>query len=127
MPLLPKGGPTKRWCRLRNSVMRWFAAFFLLWATASWAQLAIEGPQPTYNGQNVAAVDLVANPHRDIEPLRPLIEQKAGATARCRDAGWRRDQRRRHFARCRSAAAPRWRVAPSWLLPIIKRMRRTIA
>jgi len=58
--------------------MRWFAAFFLLWATASWAQLAIEGPQPTYNGQNVAAVDLVANPHRDIEPLRPLIEQKAG-------------------------------------------------
>ncbi len=51
--------------------------FFLFTATA-WAQLAVQGPQPLYNGQPVSAIDLVGNPHRDMEPLRPLVVQKAG-------------------------------------------------
>lgn len=36
------------------------------------------GPQPIYEGQNVAAIDLIGNPHRDLEPLLALVEQKAG-------------------------------------------------
>ncbi len=31
-----------------------------------------------YEGQVVSAVDLIANPHRDVEPLRPIIAQKIG-------------------------------------------------
>jgi outer membrane protein insertion porin family len=58
--------------------MRWRAFIFLLCATMSRAQLTIQGPQPSYNGQNVSAVDLIANPHRDVERLRPLLLQKAG-------------------------------------------------
>jgi outer membrane protein assembly factor BamA len=51
--------------------------FFLL-TTAAWAQLSVQGPQPVYNGQNVAAIDLIGNPHRDMEPFRSLVAQKAG-------------------------------------------------
>lgn len=58
--------------------MRWLAVSLLLWAEIGWAQLTIQGPQPTFNGQNVSSVDLIANPHRDVEPLRPLVLQKAG-------------------------------------------------
>lgn len=58
--------------------MRWLAVILLLWATTSWSQLTIQSPQPIYNGQNVSAVDLIANPHRDVEPLRTLVLQKAG-------------------------------------------------
>ena len=46
--------------------------------TAAWAQLAVQGSQPVYNGQNVGAIDLIGNPHRDMESFRPLIAQKAG-------------------------------------------------
>ena len=52
--------------------------FFLLFATAAVAQVAVQSPQSAYEGQNVAAIDLIANPHRDVEPLRPLVVQKAG-------------------------------------------------
>src|ERR1700680_2107917 len=52
--------------------------FFLLFVTAAWAQLAVQGPQSVYEGQNVGAIDLIGNPHRDMEPLRPLVVQKAG-------------------------------------------------
>jgi len=58
--------------------MRSFALFFSLWATAVSAQLTVEGPQPIYNGQNVSAIDLISNPHRDTDPLQPLVQQKAG-------------------------------------------------
>jgi outer membrane protein insertion porin family len=57
--------------RLRN-----FACF--IFAVAAWGQVAVQGPQSVYEGQNVAAIDLVANPHRDVEPLRPLLVQKPG-------------------------------------------------
>ena len=52
--------------------------FFFLFATAAAAQVAVLSPQSAYEGQNVAAIDLIANPHRDVEPLRPLVAQKAG-------------------------------------------------
>jgi outer membrane protein assembly factor BamA len=52
--------------------------FFLLFATAVAAQVAVQSPQSAYEGQNVDAIDLIANPHRDVEPLRPLVAQKVG-------------------------------------------------
>jgi outer membrane protein insertion porin family len=76
--------------RDRFLAMRWLIIIFsicamsLMWAISpfgaatAWAQLGMQGPQPSYNGQNVSAVDLIANPHRDVEPLRPLVFQKAG-------------------------------------------------
>jgi outer membrane protein insertion porin family len=50
----------------------------LVLAFPAGAQVAVQGPQPVYEGQNVSAIDLIGNPHRDAEPLRDLIEQKAG-------------------------------------------------
>jgi outer membrane protein insertion porin family len=50
----------------------------LLFAVGAWAQLAVQPPQPVYEGQTVGAIDLIGNPHRDVEAFRPLIEQKAG-------------------------------------------------
>jgi len=58
--------------------MRLSVLFFFLLTTAAWAQLSVQGPQPVYNGQNVAAIDLIGNPHRDMEPFRSLVAQKAG-------------------------------------------------
>ena len=57
--------------RLRNFVCCVFAA-------AAWSQVAVQGPQSVYEGQNVAEIDLVANPHRDVEPLRSFVDQKPG-------------------------------------------------
>ncbi len=59
--------------------MRFLVFGFLLCSSAALAQLAPLGPQPTYEGQNVSAVSLIANPHRDLTPLFPLVTQKAGA------------------------------------------------
>jgi outer membrane protein insertion porin family len=55
--------------------------YALLSPVCGWAQT--EGPIPTqdprvYEGQTVTAIDLVANPHRDTEPLRSVIAQKVG-------------------------------------------------
>ena len=55
--------------------------YALLSPVCGWAQT--EGPIPTqdprvYEGQTVTAIDLVANPHRDTEPLRSVITQKVG-------------------------------------------------
>ena len=55
--------------------------YALLSPVCGWAQS--EGPIPTqdprvYEGQTVTAIDLVANPHRDTEPLRSVIAQKVG-------------------------------------------------
>src|SRR5438034_8236808 len=49
---------------------------FLLAAGAG-AQVAVQQPEPVYEGQNVGAIDLIGNPHRDVEPLRGLVQQKA--------------------------------------------------
>jgi outer membrane protein assembly factor BamA len=41
-------------------------------------QLAPQAPQAAYEGQNVTAVSLIANPHRDLESLRLCVSQKQG-------------------------------------------------
>jgi outer membrane protein assembly factor BamA len=58
--------------------MRLFFGFLLV-ASAALAQLAPMGPQTAYEGQNVSAVSLIANPHRDLGPLLSLVTQKTGA------------------------------------------------
>ena len=58
--------------------MRLLVVGFLLWSATALAQLAPAGPQAAYNGQNVSSVSLIANPHRDLKPLLPLVAQKAG-------------------------------------------------
>ena len=52
--------------------------FLFLFAVGSCAQIAVQGPQSVYDGQTVGAIDLIGNPHRNLEPFRPLIEQKTG-------------------------------------------------
>ncbi len=59
--------------------MRWVVFAVLLFGTVAFGQLAQTGPQAAYEGQNVSAVSLIANPHRDLSPLLPLVSQKAGA------------------------------------------------
>lgn len=56
------------------------SAFLLVFFSvfAAMAQLAPPGPQAAYEGQSVSAVSLIANPHRDLESLRPIVTQKAG-------------------------------------------------
>jgi outer membrane protein insertion porin family len=58
--------------------MRSSFLFVLFSACAALAQLAPVGPQASYEGQSVSAVSLIANPHRDLEPLRSVLTQKAG-------------------------------------------------
>ncbi len=60
-----------------QSTMR-LLGVFLFFVTVAWAQLTVQGPQSVYEGQNVGAIDLIGNPHRDLDPLRPLVAQKAG-------------------------------------------------
>jgi outer membrane protein insertion porin family len=50
----------------------------LLMFLATFARSQVQGPSPVFEGQNVSAVDLVGNPHRDLEPFRSIPEQKAG-------------------------------------------------
>src|SRR6266700_7067209 len=58
--------------------MRFFILSFVFLSAATLAQLAPLGPQATFEGQNVSAVSLIANPHRDLTPLLPLVTQKPG-------------------------------------------------
>ena len=49
--------------------------FWLISAAITFAQLAPRTPQAGYEGQNVTAVSLLANPHRDLAPFFPLVTQ----------------------------------------------------
>ncbi len=49
--------------------------FWLISAAITFAQLAPRTPQAGYEGQNVTAVSLIANPHRDLAPFFPLVTQ----------------------------------------------------
>ncbi len=40
------------------------------------AQMAPKAPEAAYDGQNVSAVSLIANPHRNVEALFPVVTQK---------------------------------------------------
>jgi outer membrane protein insertion porin family len=51
---------------------------FLLCSIAGPAQLAPTDARAFYNGQTVTAVDLIANPHRNVDALRTSVVQKAG-------------------------------------------------
>ncbi len=59
--------------------MRCSLLLLLCSASLLWAQLAVQGPSPVYEGQKVSAVELIANPHRNVEPLRTVVRQKANA------------------------------------------------
>ena len=50
----------------------------MLFGATLFAQSAPPSPQAADEGQNVSAVSLIANPHRDLKPLVPLVTQKAG-------------------------------------------------
>ena len=62
---------------MRLPVLSSILSVFLLAATG-FAQLAPQAPQASYEGQNVSAISLIANPHRDLAPLRALVTQNAG-------------------------------------------------
>ncbi|HEY3973107.1 MAG TPA: POTRA domain-containing protein [Candidatus Sulfotelmatobacter sp.] len=53
-------------------------AALLLSSAATLAQFAAQAPQAAYEGQNVSGISLIANPHRNLDPLYPLVEQKIG-------------------------------------------------
>jgi outer membrane protein insertion porin family len=50
--------------------------FPFLFAAAAFTQLAPQALQASYEGQNVSAVSLIANPHRDVERLRRCVSQQ---------------------------------------------------
>jgi outer membrane protein insertion porin family len=58
--------------------MRLPALLVLFLATRASGQVQVQGPSTVYEGQNVSAVALIANPHRDLEALRSVPLQKAG-------------------------------------------------
>jgi len=58
--------------------MRLSAAVVLLVSASAMAQMAFQAAAPSYNGQNVSGISLIANPHRDLQPLFPLVTQKVG-------------------------------------------------
>ncbi len=55
-----------------------FFLFYFPLAEIALPQIAIQGPQAIYDGQNVAGIDLIANPRRNVDPLRALVVQQAG-------------------------------------------------
>ncbi len=54
-------------------------AVFSCISAAAPAQVAPQEMQGAYEGQNVSSVSLIANPHRNLASLYPLVEQKAGS------------------------------------------------
>ena len=64
---------------MRCRIMRGLVFGFFIFATGlASAQLVPQGPQPAYNGQNVSAISLIANPRRDQSPLLAVVTQRAG-------------------------------------------------
>jgi outer membrane protein insertion porin family len=65
--------------------MRWFVIRILFVASlvaatppVGRAQISSTGTESFYNGQTITAVDLIANPHRNVEPLFASVIQNAG-------------------------------------------------
>jgi len=63
---------------MRVSVFAPLCSIIFLISTGSFAQLALPGPSASYEGQNLSAVSLIANPHRDLQPLIPVVQVKVG-------------------------------------------------
>ena len=89
--------------------MRFAVVVIVLLASASaFAQLMFQAASETYNGQTVSRVSLIANPHRDLQSLYPLVTQKTGEpysqdkieadTAALRKAG--------HFEQVKASVVP---------------------
>src|SRR5277367_1749128 len=80
----PPGSIPYPYSRDGSFIMRWsglhlsLCAAILLATIAATAQVSATGPQATYEGQIVSAIDLIANPHRDVESLRVSVSQQAG-------------------------------------------------
>src|SRR5271166_1320554 len=70
--------------RIGLFIMRFSGLIFLFFAgisltpLAGAAQVFGTGPQATFDGQTVSAIDLIANPHRDIESFRNSVTQQVG-------------------------------------------------
>ena len=54
-----------------------FCSIICLISARAWAK-SPQAPSASYEGQNVSAVSLIANPHLDFESLIPLVIQKTG-------------------------------------------------
>ncbi|HEV2398322.1 MAG TPA: POTRA domain-containing protein [Candidatus Sulfotelmatobacter sp.] len=60
--------------------MRFGIVFLFLSVVSATAagQLAFQAASDMYNGQKVSRISLIANPHRDLQSLYPLVTQKVG-------------------------------------------------
>lgn len=63
---------------MRLSIFGLIYSIICLIRVAAVAQLARQAPSASYEGQNVSIVSLIANPHRDLQPLILLVTQKTG-------------------------------------------------
>ncbi len=52
--------------------------FLILFSVRVYGQSSFAGAEAAYQGETVSAIDLVANPHVNIEPFRSLVVQKVG-------------------------------------------------
>src|SRR5579872_3361550 len=88
--------------------MRLSAFLLAVLSATAMAQLAFQAPSPTYEGQKVSAVSLIANPHRDLGPLYPLLTQRAGEpySQKNIDADSKALQRAGHFPEVKVSVAP---------------------
>ena len=64
---------------MRSLLLRLLTLSFCWASAAGFAQVKLEEQTASYEGQNVSAISLIANPHRDLQPLIPLVQQKQGA------------------------------------------------
>ena len=81
---------------------------WLIGTVTLWAQLAPQNPQPAYEGQNVTAVSLIANPHRDLSPLFKVVTQQANEpySQRKIDESQQSLQKAGHFPEVRVQVVP---------------------
>ena len=63
---------------MRIFVLGPVCSMIFLITTGAFAQLALQAPSVSYEGQKLSAVSLIANPRRDLQPLTPLVQQRAG-------------------------------------------------
>jgi len=63
---------------MRLLFLRLLTCCFCWISSAVSAQQAAQQLTESYEGQNVSAISLIANPHRDLQPLIPLVQQKQG-------------------------------------------------
>src|SRR5262249_1034926 len=60
------------------TLLRFFVISALLAPATAAQQAAPPGLESVYEGQKVSAISLIANPHRNLEPLVSVVTQKVG-------------------------------------------------